>query len=249
MTGPENRYKEAAEVLRHARYGIAFTGAGISVESGIPPFRGKDGLWTRYDPGCLDIDYFHRHPERSWPVIREIFYSHFIKARFNRAHEVLAEMEKRGMIRCVITQNIDNLHQEAGNREVFEFHGNSKKLTCTKCQKQYLVNDLDLSALPPRCTRCGGLIKPGFVFFGEGIPVAALQGSMEAARNADAVIIVGTTGEVMPAAQMPYLAKQGGATVIEVNTEPSRFTESITDIFLQGKATEAMDSLAVELFA
>jgi len=182
-------------------------------------------------------------------VIREIFYSHFINARFNRAHEVLAEMEKRGMIRCVITQNIDNLHQEAGNREVLEFHGNSKRLTCTRCHSQSLVSDLDLAVLPPRCNRCGGLIKPDFVFFGEGIPPEAFRGSMEAARNADAIIIVGTTGEVMPAAQMPFLAKQFGATVIEVNTEPSRFTESITDIFLQGKATEVMDSLAAELFA
>ena len=105
---------EASRLIRSARYLTAFTGAGISVESGIPPFRGAGGLWSRYDPRMLELDYFLAHPERSWPILREIFYDHFRAARPNRAHEVLAAWEARGLLMTVITQNVDNLHWDGG---------------------------------------------------------------------------------------------------------------------------------------
>jgi len=111
---PQEEIREAARIIRAARYLTAFTGAGISVESGIPPFRGEGGLRSHYDPRMLEIDYFGAHPERSWPILREIFYDHFGKARPNRAHEVLAAWEARGLLKTLITQNIDNRHREAG---------------------------------------------------------------------------------------------------------------------------------------
>jgi len=128
--------EQAADALRRAKRAVAFTGAGISVESGIPPFRGPDGLWSRYDPQVLDLSYFHAHPLESWQVIKEIFYDYFGRARPNEAHKALARLEQAGYLQGVITQNIDNLHQEAGSRHVVEYHGTSRYLTCTACESK-----------------------------------------------------------------------------------------------------------------
>jgi len=237
---------KAAEVIRNSNYTMAFTGAGASVESGVPPFRGENGIWSKYDPRSLELNYFHANPFESWEVIRALFYNFFGNAKANNAHLALAGLEKKGLLQCVVTQNIDNLHQQAGSQQVHEFHGNSQKLVCLKCKKHYVPSDIDFDSLPPHCS-CGGLIKPDFIFFGEAIPALAYEQSIEAAYKAEAVILIGSTGEVMPAAQVPYLAKQNGATIIEVNTEESKFTGSITDIFLQGKAGEVMTQLYEEI--
>jgi len=239
--------QKATKLLEKSKYTTAFTGAGISVESGIPPFRGPEGLWSRYDPTVLDINYFHQHPEESWAVIKEIFYDFFGKAKPNVAHFALARLEEKGKLTNIITQNIDNLHQEAGSHEVYEFHGNSHSLVCTRCGKHFDIRAISLKALPVLCDQCGGLIKPDFIFFGEGIPAVAYQKSLEAARNADVFLVIGTTGEIMPASQIPFLAKENGAKIIEVNTQPSQFTHQITDVFLQGKAASVMETLVNNL--
>ncbi|MCD4723872.1 MAG: hypothetical protein K8R63_03455 [Bacteroidales bacterium] len=241
------KIREAASIIKDARHVTAFTGAGISVESGIPPFRGENGIWNKYDPMILDIHFFMEHPTESWKVIKEIFYDFFGKAEANRAHIVLAEMEKSGFLREVITQNIDNLHQKAGNTVVHEFHGNSRNLICTKSGELLPAAHADLDALPPIHPATGGLLKPDFIFFGEGIPRIAYDASLKAAAESDVFLVIGTTGEIMPASQIPYLAKENGASIIEVNTKESNYTSRITDIFLQGKATEMMDLLAREM--
>ncbi len=235
--------QQAADVLRRSAHTTAFTGAGISVESGIPPFRGADGLWSRYDPIVLDIGYFHSHPKEAWEVIREIFYDYFGQAHPNPAHYTLAEMEKEGRLAAVITQNIDNLHQEAGSREVIEYHGNSQRLVCPRCGASYTPEQVDLRDLPPRCEKDGEVLKPDFVFFGEPIPPQAARRSEEEAHAADVFLVIGTTGEIMPASLIPQLAKHHGATIIEVNPEASNYTHSLTDIFLQGKAGEILPQL------
>ncbi len=239
----ESRISEAASLLKQSKYTTAFTGAGISVESGIPPFRGATGLWSKYDPIVLDIDYFHAHPLESWKVIKEIFYDFFGKAKPNKAHEVLAMMEQRGVLKNIITQNIDNLHQEAGSREVYEFHGNSRELVCTQCGKRFTMENINFEKLPVTCDVCGGLVKPDFIFFGEGIPPEAYEKSLAAAHNADVFLVIGTTGEIMPASQIPIMAKNKGAKIIEINVEPSNYTYHITDLFLKGKASEIMERL------
>jgi len=244
----EIQLQKAVDVLHQSMYTIAFTGAGISVESGIPPFRGENGIWSKYDPATLELGFFYENPHESWKVIKKLFYDFFDNAEANTAHKVLAEMEGKELLKCVITQNIDNLHQQAGSKEVYEFHGNSQKLLCLQCRTYYGPDSINLDVLPPRCEKCDGLIKPDFIFFGEGIPPDAYQKSVEAASNAEVVIVIGSTGEVMPAAQMPYHAKQHGATIIEVNLESSNFTNSVTDIFLEGKATEVMRRLSEALF-
>ena len=233
-----NDYDLAARWIGESEKAAAFTGAGISVESGIPTFRGPTGLWSRYDPQILDLGYFFAHPEESWRVIKEIFYDYMgQKARPNPAHRLLAELEKEGKLEGVITQNIDNLHQEAGSRNVVEFHGTAQYLVCTECRDRTPFTAHDLSRLPPACEKCGGLLKPDFIFFGEAIPPEAYRRSMELVQDADLLIVVGTTGEVMPASMIPYEARN--AKVIEINVEPSAYTEERTDLFLQAKAGEA----------
>lgn len=234
---------KAIDALKSSNQTFAFTGAGISIESGIPPFRGDTGLWSNYDPIVLDINYFKSNPKESWEVIKEIFYDFFGKAKPNDAHIALAKMEQKGLLNSVVTQNIDNLHQEAGSKKVWEFHGNSHTLECTVCNNKYKIEDLNFDDLPVICPSCKGLVKPDFVFFGEGIPQLAYEKSMEEASKADVILIIGTTGEVMPASYIPQIAKQNGATIIEVNPEPSNFTNSITDIHLKAKATVAMNHL------
>jgi NAD-dependent deacetylase len=243
-----NELDYAIELIKNSKHTTVFTGAGISVESGIPPFRGKDGLWSKYDPTILDISFFYSHPEKSWRVIREIFYDFFGKAQPNAAHKAIAEMEKRGLVQTVITQNIDGLHQEAGSRAVYEFHGTSRTLVCTECGKKFLAEEINLETLPPKCDECGGLIKPDFIFFGEPIPEPAGSLSFAEAEKADLFIVVGTSGEIMPASLIPIEAERNGAKIIEINKAKSNFTEEeLPDVFLQGKATEVFEALMEKL--
>jgi len=238
---------KAIEMIKNAKRITAFTGAGISVESGIPPFRGENGLWRKYDPTFLDIGYFMSKPKESWILIKEIFYDFFGAAKPNEAHIALAKMENAGILRTIITQNIDNLHQEAGNKEVYEYHGTSKNLICMNCKNSYSSAKVDLENLPPRCKDCDGLLKPDFVFFGEPIPQIAQSRSIEETVKSDLFILVGTTGEIMPASTIPFIAKDNGAKIIEINIEHSNFTDRIVDVFLKGKATEVMKKLMESL--
>lgn len=236
----EEKIKTAAEKIIKAKHLSAFTGAGISVESGIPPFRGKDGLWNTYDPIVLDLNYFFSNPKKSWEVIHELFYDFFGKAIPNDAHIALAELEKLGFLKSIITQNIDNLHQEAGSSDVIEFHGTAQSLICTNCEKSFSRKEIDLNELPPLCKSCNSLLKPDFIFFGEGIPTEAYRRSIEEAEKSDVFLIIGTSGEVMPASMIPKLAKQNNACIIEINTDQNIYANSIDDIFLQGKASIIM---------
>lgn len=238
-----NLIKEASLLLKESKFTTAFTGAGISVESGIPPFRGEKGLWNKYDPKTLELDYFHDNPLESWKVIVEIFYEFFGYAKPNPAHLNLAQMEKSGFLNAIITQNIDNLHQEAGSKNVIEFHGNAKQMVCTSCSKHFKPEEINLKLLPVACDACSSLVKPDFIFFGEGIPALAYQQSIHAAAQSDVMIIIGTTAEVMPAGQMPVIAKKNGAKIIEINPEPSNLTNYVTDIHLKGGASEVMVAL------
>jgi NAD-dependent deacetylase len=234
----------AAEAIQSSRHLIAFTGAGISVESGIPPFRGENGLWSRYDPSILEISRFLREPEECWPVIRLLFFDHFAQAEPNPMHHFLAALEAAGKLEGVITQNIDNLHHEAGSRSIIEYHGNSRELVCTACGSRHFV---DKQGMPeeavPRCS-CGGVYKPDFIFFGEAIPPDAARLATEHAKSCDTMIIAGTTGEVYPAAMIPRLAAGNGATIIEINPEPSAFTNEITHIHIEATGAEAARELS-----
>ncbi len=238
----ESRIGEAASLLRSARYLTAFTGAGISVESGIPPFRGPDGLWSRHDPRMLELSYFRSHPVECWGVLRELFYEHLAQARPNEAHRVLARWESRGLLKAVITQNIDNLHSLAGSRKVIEFHGHTRTLSCLGCGQSVGASGVDLAHLPPRCA-CAGVLKPDVVFFGEDIPLRVRLEADEAIERTDVLLVIGSTGEVYPAASLPFRAAELGARIIEINPAPSSFTMGMKTHLLDLPASRALADL------
>ena len=242
------KIKQAARLIRNAKYAVAFTGAGISVESGIPPFRGENGLWNTTDPIFLEIEFFNKKPLQSWQKIKEIFYDKLVDTEPNIAHIMLAKMEERSFIEAVITQNIDHLHHKAGNKKVYELHGTYKQLICTECQSEYDMSFANLDYLPPTCFVCKGILKPDIVFFNEPIPKFAKEHSFEEAKKADVFLIIGTNAEVLPAADIPVVAKETGAKIIEINIQPSHFTNSITDIFIEMKASEAMQQIGELLY-
>ena len=242
------KIEQAAELIRKAKYTVAFTGAGISVPSGIPPFRGENGLWNTTDPIFLEIGFFRKKPLQSWLKIKELFYDKLIDAQPNPAHEVLAKMEKRSFLETIITQNIDHLHQKAGNKFVYEIHGTYKQLVCTECSSEYDVSFANLNYLPPTCFVCKGILKPNMVFFNEPIPPFAKRRSFEEAAKADVFLIIGTNAEVLPAADIPMTAKQRGAKIIEININQTHFTREITDIFLCGDAAQIMSEIGKMLY-
>ena len=244
-----SNYQEAVELIKNATRLTAFTGAGISVESGIPPFRGENGLWNRYDPIFLDIRYFQTKPLESWKLIKEIFYDFFGEANPNTAHQGLAALEEKGLLSAIITQNIDNLHQDAGSKKVYEFHGTSHTLICPACHHKYPATEFDLNQLPPLCPKCSEILKPDFIFFGEAIPEPAMSLSFQETEKSDLFLLIGTTGEIMPASQLPRIAKENGAKIIEINIAPSNYTNSITDVFIQEKATVAVSKLVKMLIS
>ena len=239
--------REAADKIRFSNRVVAFTGAGVSVESGIPAFRGVGGLWSNYDPNVLDIENLTDNPLECWITIKEIFYDHFAQAKPNLAHILIAKMEEAGYLQSIITQNIDHLHQEAGSKNIIEYHGTSRRLICTSCQQSIIFSEEILNIIPPRCQRCNSVLKPDFVFFGEAIPLDAASQALDETRLADAWLVIGSSGEVFPASSLPVEAKQNNKFIIEINTKPSSFTYSISDIFLQGKATEILQFLYAKL--
>ena len=227
---------KAARWIADSANTVALTGAGISVESGIPDFRGSDGLWTRYDPGeYATIDAFRRDPGKVWRMLREVD-ELCVRARPNPAHRALAEMEGTGHIGVVITQNIDGLHQEAGSTDVIEFHGSGSWLVCQACGTRYPREKVAVDELPPRCG-CEGVLKPDVVLFGEPIPLRAVVRAGEELKRCDVMLIVGTSGLVSPAADIPYSARKRGARIIEVNLEPTPYTSSISDLFFPVSAS------------
>lgn len=240
--------REAAAVLKNARKAFALTGAGASVESGIPDFRSDVGLWTKYPPQeFATIDAFLANPAKVWGMWRELG-GQLGAARPNPGHHALAELEAAGRIAAVVTQNIDNLHQEGGSQKVIEYHGNGRRVYCMDCHRRSPLDLAAISALdgPPRCA-CTGLQKPDVVLFGELIPAHAQFEAEALAQTADVVLIVGTSAQVYPAAGLPYTAHQRGALIIECNTEPTDFTDTITTHFLQGPCGQTLPRLLAAL--
>jgi len=237
--------KEVAEEIVKAKFAIALTGAGISTESGIPDFRSKNGIWSKYDINEYGyLDSFLRNPAKVWKMLAEMILS-FGKVEPNPAHYALAELEKMGLLKAVITQNIDGLHQKAGSKKVIEFHGSFNTLTCLNCGKKYSKEEIDLKNLPPRCS-CSGILKPDIVFFGELIPTKALNEAFELANKCDLILVIGTSCAVYPAAELPIIVKRRGGKIVEINKEESELSY-LADYKLLGKAGEILPKLVDEV--
>lgn len=241
---------KAAKLIANASHAIVFSGAGISLESGIPTFRGAtNGIWAKYDPDDIEISNFMRDPAKSWKTIKACFYD-FIKDKDiqpNIAHRVIADLQKAGIVKAIITQNIDSLHQRAGATDVIEFHGTTATASCTKCGHSIPAGEVDFTAPTPSCPKCKGLLKPDFVFFGEGIPRKALDDSFDHAAKADLCIVVGTSAQVMPAGMIPINVKRAGGKVIEINPQKSAVTDAYSDVFIPLPAVDAFTRLAEAL--
>jgi NAD-dependent deacetylase len=234
--------EKAARLLMASHKTVAFSGAGISVESGIPDFRGPDGIWSQIDTKYLDISYFQHHGEKCWEVIRPMFFDPLVKAEPNPAHHILSWMEQKRMLSGIITQNIDNLHHKAGNTTIVEFHGNTRTLVCANCGYSGPA-DFSINGFPPVCPTCRTTLKPDFVFFGEAIPSHVWTDTENLLKDLDLMLVIGTTGIVFPASQIPRQAKDNGAKIVEINIQPSEYTHAISDIFIQQPASEALTAL------
>jgi NAD-dependent deacetylase len=238
--------EEAAEALVAARYPIALTGAGLSVESGIPPFRGPGGLWTKHgEPPMNGYQLFLADPKKAWQQrldpqgpMRELFEC-LADARPNPAHFALAELEELGLLRCVVTQNVDDLHRAAGQRTLAEIHGNATLVRCIECVSRWPRHEIALDELPPRCPRCSGLVKSDTVSFGEPIPPDVLDRCQRESAAADCVLVVGTSATVYPAAAIPLDVLDRGGTLVEVNPYESEIS-GLSRVIVRGAAGEAL---------
>jgi NAD-dependent deacetylase len=246
MSDTERGLTAAASLLSGARRGVAFTGAGVSAESGIRTFRGEDGLWKEYDPyKVASIDAFLEDPKRYWEVSRQRW-SSFAHARPNAAHRALAAMEAAGKLAAVVTQNTDGLHRDAGTRRLIELHGSGRVVRCLDCGAEEPREQVQARLereMPPHCLRCGSIhIKPAVVFFGEAMPRPAVEEAFELATHCDLMLVVGSSLQVYPAAQVPLAAVEAEAPLVIVNAEPTPFDE-MADVVLTGQAGAILPAL------
>jgi NAD-dependent deacetylase len=234
------------KALRSARRVAVFTGAGISAESGVPTFRGNEGIWKKFNPEELaTFSAFMKNPALVWEWYR-LRKEVMTTVRPNAGHEAIVALERYYRV-SVITQNIDNLHARAGSTVVHELHGNISRNYCTGCGKFYADADLNLGSVAvPRCPLCAGAIRPDVVWFGELLPEQEWNAGVDAARWADVFFCVGTSGVVYPAASLPSIAKQAGAMVVEINVEPTDLTPAM-DESLFGAAGDILPRIVREV--
>ncbi len=242
----EEDFLRAKEMIERAEKICALTGAGISVDSGIPDFRSEGGLWRRYDPlEYATYESFLEDPSKFWTMGRELARV-ILDAKPNDAHLALAELERRGKLIGIITQNIDNLHQAAGSKKVIELHGNYLRAYCMKCGKVYVGEEVHRRVvngeIPPHCDACGGVLKSESILFGEPLPEKAMSEAIELCRKTDLMLVVGTSLTVYPAAYLPQLAKDHGAKVIIINLHGGN-RDGVADIVLEGRASVILPQL------
>lgn len=250
----EQLIERVARDLVNSKYAIALTGAGISTESGIPDFRGPSGIWTKNPEAerkaYRNYERFLKDPKGWWEerLSSPSLLGDIEKALPNPGHYALAALEKLGLLMCVITQNVDALHEKAGTKNLLEYHGSLLKLRCTTCTSRFGRDAFDLeklrqeNRLPPHCPKCGGIVKTDGVAFGEPIPRDVAHRSREEAETCDLMLICGTSAVVYPFAELPIVARQRKTvTIVELNAEPTPLTrEGISDYLIQGKTGEIL---------
>jgi len=249
----EAKINKVAEMIAASKKLVIFTGAGISTESGIPDFRGPDGLWTKVDPEDFTIDRFLRSGETRTKVWYYLVEGGLMNNSLpNRAHLAIAELEKMNKLSSVITQNIDNLHQRAGNdpKKVHELHGNMQWLDCLDCGERYDLETMRKKHPSPDhfpvCEKCKGLLKPGVVFFGEMLPQDTLRMAEQESEKCDLLIVIGSSLVVYPAAYMPLYAKQSGAKIVIINVGQTG-QDDIADVFINAPAGDTMMRIITKL--
>ena len=246
MTDNKNKISAVAKLIKESTMTVALTGAGISVESGIDPFRGEKGLWAKYNPEeYAYIDAFYENPAKVWQMLKELL-AIIIFSKPNNGHVGLAQLEEMGYLSSIITQNVDGLHQAAGSRNVIEFHGNNRWLLCIECSNRYETDPDIIKNIPPRC-ECGGILRPDVVFFGEAIPQKAMVKAYANAKSCDVMLVIGTSAIVSPASEIPLVAKDSGAKIIEINPEPTPLTDQVANLTIYEKAGTTIPMIVSEL--
>jgi NAD-dependent deacetylase len=238
-----------AALIRRRQPCVVLTGAGVSTESGIPDFRSPTGIWAQYDPmEYATIDAFDADPEKVWGFYG-LRYRALVEAEPNEGHRALAELETRGLVRAVITQNIDLLHERAGTRELVEVHGSIRTCVCRSCGSTYqleqVVGMLE-GATVPRCEACGTILKPNVVMFGELLPFDAIDRAYALAREASLLLVVGSTLEVAPVSLLPWETMHAGGRVAIVNLGPTAF-DAHAMLRVEGRAADVLSAVAAEL--
>jgi NAD-dependent deacetylase len=237
----------AADLIATTPPVVVFTGAGVSTESGIPDFRSPTGLWARYDPDDFTYQRFVASDDgrRRYWAVGAALYRTVRTARPNPAHEAVVDLDRLGLLDCVITQNIDNLHQVAGTptEKVIELHGNATRVRClacgAACTRDEVQDRLEAGEAIPDCRACGGILKPHTVLFGEPMPVRETRSAETRARAAGCFVVVGSSLVVYPAAYMPVYAKEAGARLVIVNLTPTHL-DHLADVVIAGKAGDVL---------
>ena len=228
---------ELATLLRERQPCVVLTGAGISTESGIPDFRSPTGIWAQYDPmEYATIDAFRRDPEKVWEFYA-LRLDALARAEPNGGHLALAELERRGLVEAVVTQNIDGLHQRGGSKNVIEVHGSIRTASCLQCGER-----VALEQAMPRCPRCAEILKPDVVMFGELLPEGAMERAVQLARRAGLLLVVGSTLEVYPVAGLPDETRSAGGALAIVNRGPTQY-DTVADLKIDGGAGETLSTL------
>ncbi|MCI0838916.1 MAG: NAD-dependent deacylase [Chloroflexi bacterium] len=244
---------EAAALIAASRHVVALVGAGMSAESGIPTFRGKEGIWTKHgEPDLRDYDRFREDPKGWWeqrmkpsPAMNELVAA-LAEAVPNEGHFALKEMEDRGSLQAIITQNIDNMHQIAGSTKIIEIHGNRTKLRCTICSHRWPLDEFAIDELPPSCPDCGGIVKGDTVMFGEPIPREVLDECIEQTARCDCMLLIGTSAVVYPAAQFPVDVLRSGGALIEINPEDTPLS-NISQLVIRAGSGTALPMILEQL--
>ncbi len=242
--------RDAAAIIVDSEYVTCLTGAGISVESGIRPFRGPGGLWTeKGEPPMDGYRRFLSDPKAYWEK-RMVRSSEFGLSLENKApnpgHVALARLEEIGVLRSLVTQNIDDLHNQAGSVNVLEIHGNSSLLRCIECSTRWGKGELEIDELPPKCPHCGGPVKTDTVMFGEPIPMEVLRRCFEEAERSDCMIVAGTSAWVTPAANLPMIVRRNAGRLVEVNIRESEITYAC-DVNIFAPSGESLPILVEEV--
>lgn len=240
--------QRAIELIENSAKPVVFTGAGMSSESGMRTFRGEDGLWAEYSPEKLSsIDGLLSDPEVVW----EWYRMRFMRSADVRPHAgyfALVELEKRKKQLPVITQNVDGLHREAGQRDVLEIHGSMRSASCVKkCGFTTELNRKLVEKLPPSCPDCGAILKPDIVLFGEALPGKVISRAFDLAEGCDLMLVIGTSVQVWPAAGIPFAALEAGATIIEINPARTELPRSDRVVSIRRKAGEILPLLTGSL--
>jgi NAD-dependent deacetylase len=245
----DDQLAPVAERLRASRSMVVFTGAGISTESGIPDYRGPNGVWkTNRIPTAQDVPADRTSREERWQWQRTR-YPEMVARQPNAGHQAIAALERSGRVAAIVTQNIDGLHQKAGSspERVLELHGSSHWARCARCGRRYpmaeIVARVEAGESDPRCEACGGPLRSSTILFGESLPEETLRRAVEASSEADMMLVVGSSLVVRPAAQLPVLARRNGAGLVIVNREPTPLDE-IAHAVIRGEAGPVLSSLA-----